>query len=112
MRPWLNRVSTHQSSPKTRLLVLEEHNIGDTIINIGFWGLCYTYNKEPPKVLVIIEAPILRLIDLTSWKFTKKVSDRALEHSPKTLKPERSERAWGRYQSRFCLRRASDGPGS
>ena len=39
--------------------MLEEHNIGDTIINIGFWGLCYTYNKEPPKVLVIIEAPIL-----------------------------------------------------
>ena len=35
--------------------------IGTSIIRIGFWGpLNYTFNKEPPKILlVIIQAPIL-----------------------------------------------------
>ena len=34
--------------------------MGTSIIRIGFWGpLNYTFNKEPPKILlVIIQAPI------------------------------------------------------
>ena len=41
-------------------LKIDMGNIGALIIRIGFWGiLYYTYNKEPPKPIVIIKAPTL-----------------------------------------------------
>ena len=41
--------------------VQQSASIGASIITIGFWGTLYnTYNKEPPKiVLVIRKVPIL-----------------------------------------------------
>ena len=36
------------------------NNIGALIIRIGFGGrLYYNYNKEPPKILLVLMAPIL-----------------------------------------------------
>ena len=49
------------SSSTHHVGLLPGHNIGALIIRTGFWApLNYNYNKEPPKiVLVIVEAHIL-----------------------------------------------------